>query len=63
MGVSGQRHATPRRCTPGKTAPIVDKAVCGVWMGAISPPPGFDPRSIPQVYVAYSFCYKMTIPK
>jgi hypothetical protein len=57
MGVGGQRHA-PATLPPGDPVPIYRRlggtqGQCG-WMWKISPPPGFDPRTVQPVESHYT---------
>ena len=58
MGVGGQHH-TPAALPPGKTQYPLHKRLGGPQgrsgrVGKISPPPGFDPRTVQPVESRYT---------
>ena len=58
MGVGGQRHA-PTALPPGKTRYPLCRGLGGTQgqsgrMRTISPPPGFDPRTVQPVAIRYT---------
>jgi hypothetical protein len=57
-GVGGQRHA-PSVLPPGKTQYQLYRSLGGPqgrskWVRKISPPPGFDPRTVQPVAIRYT---------
>ena len=65
MGVGGQRHA-PAAFSPGKTRYPLYRRLGGPqgWSGRgqkISPPPGFDPRTVQLVASRYTDWYRTYI--
>ena len=60
MGVGGQRHA-PGALPPGKTLRPLYRRLGGPqgrsgWVRNISPPPGFDHRTVQPVASRYTDC-------